>query len=74
MATTIRELRARGIHGPARPFGVGELVPVFVMLWVVSVVRVVTAFSRHETFGAISTLALVSIVLLPSMLRAEVRR
>jgi hypothetical protein len=48
-----------------------ELAPVFFFLWLASIVRVAFALFRHETFGFIPTMALVSIALLPVLLFSE---
>jgi hypothetical protein len=74
MATSIRDLQARLDQEHGRADWSGELLPVFVLLWVASIVRVAYALSRHETFGVIATMALVSIVALPMLLRTEARR
>jgi hypothetical protein len=52
-----------------------ELFVVAAVLWVASVSRVVFAFARHETFGAIATLAFVVVVAFPiAALRHRQRR
>jgi hypothetical protein len=43
----------------------GDLVPVVMIVWLVSVARVVGAVARQETFGAEATLALLAVGLLP---------
>ncbi|HEX3593987.1 MAG TPA: hypothetical protein VHU80_02765 [Polyangiaceae bacterium] len=71
MAISTRRLRADLDKEAVRAKWSGELTPVFVLLWIVSVVRVVAAVARRETFGVIPTMALVSIVLLPWLLPRE---
>ena len=49
-----------------------DLWPVFIVFWLASVVCVVVALLRHETFGTEATLAALAIVLVPwLMLRAD---
>jgi hypothetical protein len=50
-----------------------DLVPVFGLLWVASVVRVVAGVLRHETFGTLPTLAALAVVGLPLLLRDHLR-
>lgn len=51
-----------------------DLLPVLVLFWIISVVRVVGAFARSETFGAEATLALIAVVLIPSVVLVGRRR
>jgi hypothetical protein len=51
----------------ARDHADGELLPVFALVWAVSVIRVVGAFCIGETMGAEPTIATLVVVLLPSM-------
>jgi hypothetical protein len=65
-------LEARDSDRHAAPsLGTGELLPVFALLWVASVARVVAGFLRHETFGTVGTLALVAVFLLPLLMRTS---
>lgn len=75
MATSTRELRERlGPKQKAANEGPGDdLGLAFLLLWVVSIARVVRAFSLHEAFGTISTLALISIVFLPALIWREMK-
>ena len=45
-----------------------DLVPLFVLAWIASMVRVVGAFVRAETFGTEPTLALLFVLVLPCLL------
>ena len=75
MTTSTRELRARLDRArPGAEWSTSDLGPVFLLLWIASVARVLVALSRHETFGTIATLSLISIPLLPLLLRREVKR
>ena len=51
-----------------------DLLPVLALFWLVSVVRVVGALVRHETFGAEATLALVAAVVVPCVIHLGRRR
>lgn len=42
-----------------------DLLPAVAIFWVLSLVRVVGAFARHETFGAEATLALMAVLCIP---------
>jgi hypothetical protein len=42
-----------------------DLIPVFVIVWSVSMARVVVGLVRHETFGVEPTMALLTALLLP---------
>ena len=44
------------------------------LFWVLSLVRVVGAFARHETFGAEATLALMAVLCIPPLLVRRERR
>jgi hypothetical protein len=44
------------------------------LFWVVSLIRVVGAFARHETFGAEATLALIAVLCTPGLLLRRSRR
>jgi hypothetical protein len=57
----------------ARLDGDGELVPLFAIVWLASITRVVQGVSRAETFGAELTLACFAVVLLPLAAREGVR-
>lgn len=45
--------------------GDGELVPVYTIVWIASVMRVAQGLLRAETFGAELTLASIALVVLP---------
>jgi hypothetical protein len=51
----------------------GELLPVFGLLWVVSALHVANVLYRGASFGVEDTLALLSIVLLPALVKAPLR-
>lgn len=74
MATSSRELRERldrEQHGRAADWSGDDVGLVLLMLWVVSILQVAHTFARHEPFGTISTLALMSIVFLPAVIWRE---
>lgn len=50
-----------------------DLVAVFVLLWVASIVRVGAAFVRHELFGTEASLAALAVVLVPLVLVSSKR-
>jgi hypothetical protein len=50
-----------------------DLVPVFALLWIVSVVHVSRVVAHAERFGTIDVLAAITIVMLPALVR-EPRR
>jgi hypothetical protein len=45
-----------------------DLLPVFAIVWIASVVRVAGAVTLHETFGVEATVALFCVLLLPWLL------
>jgi hypothetical protein len=51
----------------------GDLVPVYAIFWLVSVGRVVLAAVRNETFGAVTTLAVLAVLFLPVLFLAHLR-
>jgi hypothetical protein len=56
---------------PLEPIADRELLPVFALLWVASVVRVALAARCDETFGAEATLALFATATIPLLLRGN---
>lgn len=54
----------RAASGPKRAVD-RDLLPVFVLLWAMSVAVVVRCVFRHDVFGAEATLALTLVVALP---------
>jgi hypothetical protein len=50
-----------------------DLVPVYGIVWMASVGRVILAAFRHETFGAEATLALLAVALVPLLLLSPLR-
>jgi hypothetical protein len=58
-----------GATVPRRAFlSHADLVPAFVLLWIVSVLRVVGGIVRHEAFGAEASLAAMACVGVPWLL------
>jgi hypothetical protein len=51
-----------------RPTPDADLRIVYLGFWLLSLVRVVAAWARHETFGAEATLAVLAVLVLPRML------
>jgi hypothetical protein len=51
----------------------GDLALPFFLLWALSVVRVVGAFVRHQTFGGEVTVAILLVAAIPWLLRDAVR-
>jgi hypothetical protein len=59
-------LRSRAASGSKRVVD-RDLLPVFVLLWAMSVAVVVRCLFRHDTFGPEATLALALVVALPAL-------
>jgi hypothetical protein len=51
----------------------GDLMPVYAIFWLASIGRVVLAAVRNETFGAMTTVALLAVVFLPVLFLAHLR-
>jgi hypothetical protein len=52
-------------HDGRRKLADRDLLPVLALFWLVSVVRVVGALVRRETFGVEATLAMMAVVVVP---------
>jgi|HubBroStandDraft_5_1064220.scaffolds.fasta_scaffold64628_2 hypothetical protein len=52
----------------------GDLLLAAGVFWVLSLMRVVGAFARHETFGAEATLALTAVLCVPRLIDRRERR
>jgi hypothetical protein len=59
-------LRSRAASGSKRIVD-RDLLPVFALLWAMSVAVVVRCLFRHDTFGSEATLALALVVALPAL-------
>jgi hypothetical protein len=74
-APSYRSPMRRGIPREWRPDPVAaDLLLAGALFWVLSLVRVVGAFARHETFGAEATLALMAVLGIPPLLVRGERR
>ena len=51
----------------------GDLLPVFLVLWLGSIVRVVIALMRHEHFGTETSLAVLAVAYVPFLTRDGLR-
>jgi hypothetical protein len=51
----------------------GDLVPMYAIVWIASVARLVVAAISHETFGIEGTLALLAALLLPALFFESLR-
>lgn len=58
-------------HEAAEPNPNRDLVPIFAMLWLASVVRVAVGLMRLETFGQEPTLAFLVVLLLPALMKGS---
>lgn len=56
-------------NGSAEPNPNQDLLPVFAVVWIASVVRVVGGVMGHETFEIEPTLAFLSVLLVPVLLK-----
>ena len=63
-----RTAEARKTEPRARALGVSDLVLPFAMLWVLSLVRVVSVAAHEQVFGCVDTLALIALFALPWLL------
>ena len=73
-ALPYRSPMRRAIAREGRGAVAADLLPAAALFWVLSVVRVVGAFARHETFGAEATLALMAVLWVPWLLVRRERR
>lgn len=69
MSSVVRLSDYRSVARRDLPLSMGvgdsDLIPVAVVLWLVTIVRVVLAVLHHEVFGAEATFALICAVVLP---------
>ena len=63
----------RDKDGSTEPAPDRELIPVFAILWITSVARVVLGLVQHEAFGQESTLAIFAVLLLPVLVKDALR-
>jgi hypothetical protein len=61
-------------HAEAESWPDGDIVPVLVVFWILSAVRVAVGFARHDHASAEQTLALVCLVLGPLLLKEAALR
>ena len=70
---TAARLPTPGVPEDADILPDGDLVPLYAVVWVASLARVVVAMIHHEPFGTEVTVAALATVLFPLLLLASIR-